>query len=168
MALDLNRFKKQTTVATTLSSLSTSTQSPAIINEPIPASTPVTITNITEQSSQHNHTVAANNQTVALDSNNSDKNSTTASTSELDYIVLQSLAALTQKMEAQLPDVRTEMITIHKALAKDPAQVTILTPEQQAIIFAGYSKLTGIELVAAAAKKKGSTKASAVTIDMFD
>jgi len=84
----------------------------------------------------------------------------------LDLAIEQQLTVLISKIESAIPDVRHEMITIHKALAKDPAQVTILTHEQQAAIFAGYSKLSGMELVAKAAAKKG--KKEAVSIDMFE
>jgi hypothetical protein len=84
----------------------------------------------------------------------------------LDLAIEQQLAALISKIESSIPDVRHEMITIHKALAKDPAQVTILSTEQRAAIFAGYSKLSGIELVAKAAAKKGSK--TPISIDMFE
>ena len=88
------------------------------------------------------------------------------SASQLDLVIESNLSALISKLQAAIPDIRTEMITIHKALAKDPAQVTILTQEQQAAIFAGYSKLTGIELVAKAAAKKGSKQQ--VSLEMFE
>lgn len=87
-------------------------------------------------------------------------------TNQLDLAIEQQLIALINKIESSIPDVRHEMITIHKALAKDPAQVTILTHEQQAAIFAGYSKLAGMELVAKATAKKGSK--TPVSIDMFE
>lgn len=85
---------------------------------------------------------------------------------QLDLTIEQQLSALISKIESSIPDVRHEMITIHKALAKDPAQVTILTQEQQAAIFAGYSKLAGMELVAKAAAKK--SKKESISIDMFE
>lgn len=88
------------------------------------------------------------------------------SASQLDLVIESNLSALISKLQAAIPDIRTEMITIHKALAKDPAQVTILTQEQQAAIFTGYSKLTGIELVAKAAAKKGSKQQ--VSLEMFE
>ena len=84
----------------------------------------------------------------------------------LDLAIEQQLATLINKIESSIPDVRHEMITIHKALAKDPAQVTILSTDQRAAIFAGYSKLAGIELVAKAAAKKGSK--TPISIDMFE
>jgi hypothetical protein len=84
----------------------------------------------------------------------------------LDLAIEQQLIALISKIESSIPDVRHEMITIHKALAKDPAQVTILSTDQRAAIFAGYSKLAGIELVAKAAAKKGSK--TPISIDMFE
>ncbi len=84
----------------------------------------------------------------------------------LDLAIEQQLAALISKIESSIPDVRHEMITIHKALAKDPAQVTILSTDQRAAIFAGYSKLAGIELVAKAAAKRGSK--TPISIDMFE
>jgi hypothetical protein len=84
----------------------------------------------------------------------------------LDLAIEQQLIALISKIESAIPDVRHEMITIHKALAKDPAQVTILSTDQRAAIFAGYSKLAGIELVAKAAAKKGSK--TPISIDMFE
>lgn len=86
--------------------------------------------------------------------------------SQLDLVIESNLSALISKLESSVPDIRTEMITIHKALAKDPAQVTILTQAQQAAIFAGYSKLTGIELVAKAAAKRGSKQQ--VSLEMFE
>lgn len=86
--------------------------------------------------------------------------------SQLDLVIESNLANLINKLESSVPDIRTEMITIHKALAKDPAQVTILTQAQQAAIFAGYSKLTGIELVAKAAAKRGSK--TPVSLEMFE
>lgn len=88
------------------------------------------------------------------------------SASQLDLVIESNLSALISKLQAAIPDIRTEMITIHKALAKDPAQVTILTQEQQAAIFTGYSKLTGIELVAKAAAKKGGKQQ--VSLEMFE
>ena len=84
----------------------------------------------------------------------------------LDLAIEQQLSTLISKIEASIPDVRHEMITIHKALAKDPAQVTILSTEQRAAIFAGYSKLAGIELVAKASAKKA--KKDPISIDMFE
>lgn len=86
--------------------------------------------------------------------------------SQLDLVIESNLANLITKLETSVPDIRTEMITIHKALAKDPAQVTILTQAQQAAIFTGYSRLTGIELVAKAAAKRGSK--TPVSLEMFE
>lgn len=88
------------------------------------------------------------------------------SASQLDLVIESNLTALINKLESAVPDIRTEMITIHKALAKDPAQVTILSQAQQAAIFMGYSKLTGIELVAKAAAKRGSK--TPVSLEMFE
>jgi hypothetical protein len=74
----------------------------------------------------------------------------------LDLAIEQQLAALISKIESSIPDVRHEMITIH----------TILSTDQRAAIFAGYSKLAGIELVAKAAAKRGSK--TPISIDMFE
>ena len=121
-------------------------------------------------------TISSNNN-LAVASDNSSSNSEPVkdlavdinnvfSPSQLDLVIESNLSALISKLHAAIPDIRTEMITIHKALAKDPAQVTILTQEQQAAIFTGYSKLTGIELVAKAAAKKGSKVP--VSLEMFE
>lgn len=113
-----------------------------------------------------------NNLAVASDSNSEPAKDLAVdinnvfSASQVDLVIESNLSALISKLEAAIPDIRTEMITIHKALAKDPAQVTILTQEQQAAIFTGYSKLTGIELVAKAAAKKGSKQQ--VSLEMFE
>ena len=116
-----------------------------------------------------------NNLAVASDNSSSNTNNTVsepakdlavAVASQLDLVIESNLSALISKLQAAIPDIRTEMITIHKALAKDPAQVTILTQEQQAAIFTGYSKLTGIELVAKAAAKKGGKQQ--VSLEMFE
>lgn len=86
---------------------------------------------------------------------------------KLDLAIDQKLLELIDKLESNIPDIRMEMVMIHKALAKDPAQVTILTPEQTAAIFQGYSKLSNIELVQAAAKKRGS-KSAQTSIEAFE
>jgi len=85
---------------------------------------------------------------------------------QLDFLIESQLQNLIQKLESSIPDIRTELITIHKAIAKDPAQVTILSQEQRAALFASYSKLSGVELVAKAASKKGSKQP--VSLDMFE
>lgn len=113
-----------------------------------------------DNNSNTNNTVSEPAKDLAVDINN------VFSASQLDLVIESNLSALISKLQAAIPDIRTEMITIHKALAKDPAQVTILTQEQQAAIFAGYSKLTGIELVAKAAAKKGSKQQ--VSLEMFE
>lgn len=87
--------------------------------------------------------------------------------SKLDLLIATNLETLTAKLEAQLPDVRQEMMIIHKALSKDPAQVAILSQEECAILFQGYSKLSGIELVAKDAAKKGKGKDN-ISVDMFE
>jgi len=126
-------------------------------------------------------TISSNNNLAVAPDNSSNSNSKPTSepakdlavdinnvfsASQLDLVIESNLSALISKLQAAIPDIRTEMITIHKALAKDPAQVTILTQEQQAAIFTGYSKLTGIELVAKAAAKKGSKQQ--VSLEMFE
>lgn len=127
---------------------------------PKPASKPAS--NPTTQSKQEQQPT----KDLAVASEQATNAANVFSPSQLDYVIDSNLAALITKLESSIPDIRTEMITIHKALAKDPAQVTILTQEQQAAIFAGYSKLSGIELVAKAAAKKGSKQP--VSLEMFE
>ena len=138
---------------------------------PIVNTTPATVTQT------HPNQPATNNQTmpaVPVVAEPATNTITAASAPEivtsnaLDDTIAAKLSELTAKLEAMIPDVRQEMIVIHKALAKDPAQVTVLTPEQRAIIFAGYSRLSGIELVAKAAAKKGPKKDANISVDMFE
>jgi len=76
---------------------------------------------------------------------------------------------LQQKLLANNPDIRSNLIIIHRELAKDPAIVTILTPEQRGVIFTGYSKQTGIEVVKASGTGKGKKiNVNELTTDDFD
>lgn len=74
---------------------------------------------------------------------------------ELPQAVASNFLDLQSKLEANNPDIRMNLIVIHRELAKDPAIVTILTYEQIGVIFAGYSKQTGIEVVKAAGTGRG-------------
>jgi hypothetical protein len=72
--------------------------------------------------------------------------------------VSQAIHDLQAQLEAQNQDIRSNLILIHRALAKNPNIVTILSNEERASIFQGYKKQAGIEEIAKAAKKKGSSK----------
>ena len=72
--------------------------------------------------------------------------------------LLERISELQAALELANQDIRTNLIVIHRELAKDPAIVTILTPEQRRVIFQGYKKQAGIEIVAAATKSKAKKK----------
>lgn len=86
--------------------------------------------------------------------------------SQLDLAIQANINTLYAKLEAAIPDLKSEMLFIHKALAKDPAQVTLLNQDEIATIFKGYSRLTNIELQASADKKKG--KKVTESVDAFE
>ena len=72
-------------------------------------------------------------------------------------IILSNLAELQAKLEAKIPDLHNNLRIIMKSIQADPAQVTILTPDQRSIIFKSMSTIADIDLVldaAKAAKKK--------------
>lgn len=70
--------------------------------------------------------------------------------------ILNNLIELKSKLESNHPDIRENLIVIHRELSKDQAIVTILTDEQRATIFQGYKKQSGVEMVTAAKRKKPS------------
>lgn len=74
---------------------------------------------------------------------------------ELPQAVASNFLELQAKLLADNPDIRLNLAIIHRELAKDPAIVTILTPEQIGVIFTGYSKQTGIEVIKAGGTGKG-------------
>jgi hypothetical protein len=80
--------------------------------------------------------------------------------SQLNDEIQANLTKLKSKIDSKIPDVKTELMIIHKAIASDPAQVTILSELEMSLLFQSYSKLSGIELVAVAATKKSSSKKS--------
>ena len=67
----------------------------------------------------------------------------------LDQLILSNLDELNNglRMKYGADMLRNCMALIHKALAKDPVQVTILSEAQSASIFQGYATLSGIDLV---------------------
>jgi hypothetical protein len=72
-------------------------------------------------------------------------------------IITSNLATLKAKLEAKIPDLHDNIRIIMKSLQSDPAQVTILTPEERSILFKSMSTIADIDLVldaAKAAKKK--------------
>lgn len=79
-----------------------------------------------------------------------------SSNQSIPLAILNNLIELKDKLETNHPDIRENLIIIHRELAKDQAIVTILTDEQRATLFQGYKKQSGIEMVTAAKKKKTS------------
>lgn len=77
------------------------------------------------------------------------------------------LDSLRHALEADLPQMPVLLREIHKALASFPEQVTLLEPEQIALIIKGLEKQTMSGLAAAATKTTKATKAklSKVTSD---
>lgn len=80
-----------------------------------------------------------------------------AEANKVDSVILANIAELEAKMIDSNPEIKTNLIIIHRTLAKDPALVTILTTEQRRIIFQGYKKQAGIEIVAANSKKRAAS-----------
>lgn len=79
---------------------------------------------------------------------------------QLPETLLQAITDLEKALVNDDSDIRLNLITIHKALAKNPAIVTILSNEERATIFKGYKRQAGIELV-----KKGSKERGKKTVD---
>jgi len=90
--------------------------------------------------------------------NTSNSNQINIESTAIPEQVSQAIHDLQAQLEAQNQDIRSNLILIHRALAKNPNIVTILSNEERASIFQGYKKQAGIEEIAKAAKKKGSSK----------
>jgi hypothetical protein len=87
---------------------------------------------------------------------------------KLDANLLHNLNELQAKLEMTNQDFATNLIFIHRAIAKDPSIPTVLTVEQRRSVFQGYRIRAGIEFVASASKKRVSTvkKDAAGNVDM--
>lgn len=95
-------------------------------------------------------------------------NNDTSTNNSLDPEIASRLEELSYQLNQALPDIRTHLLFIHKAILKDPAQVTLLTPAQKAIYFQSLSKQTRVELTAkAASSSKSSKKTANLDIDGF-
>jgi hypothetical protein len=102
--------------------------------------------------------------------NNSTANTTTsvANDTSLDPEIASRLEELAYQLNQSLPDIRTHLLFIHKAMLKDPAQVTLLTIQQRATYFQSLSKQTRVELTAkAASTSKASKKTANLDLDGF-
>lgn len=102
--------------------------------------------------------------------NNSTANTTAsvASDTSLDPEIASRLEELAYQLNQSLPDIRTHLLFIHKAMLKDPAQVTLLTIQQRATYFQSLSKQTRVELTAkAASTSKASKKTANLDLDGF-
>jgi len=131
--------------------------------------TTVNINNNINNSKQHNSTIDKPIEMANDADNNTIKNRHEDNLVNLPQAVASNFIDLQQKLLANNPDIRSNLIIIHRELAKDPAIVTILTPEQRGVIFTGYSKQTGIEVVKASGTGKGKKiNVSELTTDDFD
>jgi len=64
------------------------------------------------------------------------------------------LAELEDAIENRLPGYRTMLAQVHSILKSDPAQVTILEPDQAAVIVKGLSHARGEVFTESSAKKR--------------
>lgn len=75
-----------------------------------------------------------------------------------------SIASLKEALITANPGMPTMLRTIHTALRADPANVTLLTPEEVGTVVAGLMKQTNT-VIATAAVKKPSKSLKNITVD---
>lgn len=78
----------------------------------------------------------------------------------------ESIATLQQALLDSNPGMPMMLRTIHTALRKDPAIVTLLTDEECGTIVAGLMKQTAT-VIAAGAAKPSKSKLKGITLDML-
>ena len=69
------------------------------------------------------------------------------------------LGDLEQALDAEIPDYKNILQRIHSMLQREPENVTVLQPEELAIVVRGLSKAKNMFLDAVVAKKAGTKKA---------
>jgi hypothetical protein len=62
------------------------------------------------------------------------------------FVLKEKVASLQQALLDKHPSMPTLLQEIHKAIQQQPEQVTLLAPEEIAIIVSGLEKQTGVEL----------------------
>lgn len=68
--------------------------------------------------------------------------------------ITQRISELQTKMQEKAPGYESLLQVIHRNLVNDPEVVTLLSPEQIGVIFAGLSQMKGIVIAEAAGKNK--------------
>lgn len=168
MAISLNNLNKLKGLGG--SSESAQSAQPATIPATIPANPTTNIIPNGTANAENTANIIPHIPTISDTDNNtaSAEPVTITDTNNLDIEISSRLEELSYQLNQAIPDIRSHLMFIHKAMLKDPAQVTLLTPEQKAIYFQSLSKQTRVELVTkAASSSKASKKTANLDIDGF-
>lgn len=68
-------------------------------------------------------------------------------------------------LQVQNPRMKFLLRDIHEKLKNDPDTVTLLSPEDLAVIVSGLKRQTATEIATAAIKKPATKRASKITLD---